>query len=253
MLFFNCPRQFYYKKVLKLPDDGDKKYGQAGSVVHDMLDEYYRSKFHSIKLNNIFDNKWYKKYSLPEVIDKKRNINTYKSMFLKALKLKLRITMTELVIDFNDFKYIIDGVTLSPISHNDTGDNINPNVSKNIISRNNKFITIIDWKTSWEKSSFNVNDYTMQLRCYAWGYYRKYGIIVDKCIVYYLNTGETIKIKPNIDTITKTEKFFNSVINRINNANGLGIKHYPCKKCDDFCPYVKRCMEDNNIICQMPT
>ena len=226
--YHRCQREFYYNKILKLPDGGDKTFAIAGNVVHNIIEDYYNKKIVN-DLSTEFDIRWRKK-GLPEMIDieKGKGRVSYKKMFHKALMLRLYLSHVELRILFPNFLYIIDGV-------------------ENAGNDNN----ILDWKTSYCKNRWNEPEYTLQMKCYALGYYRKYGVLPNKCTVYYLNTGEIIEILPDMTMIKETDLFFSSILRSIESKHGKGIEVYECcDECGRFCPYKERCAQDNNVDCK---
>lgn len=158
-MFWKCPKSWYYKYVLDIPRVEDLKYAHRGNVVHNCLEVYYPDKTMPIEeLKELFEAEW-KKYKLDETSLRNKKDETW-LMILNGVNLDLDVTSTELKVFFPDVVGYIDVVD-----------------SKNGI--------FYDWKTS-TRSEENEASYPLQLKYYAYLYFRKMGEAPKKGKVIYL-------------------------------------------------------------------
>lgn len=151
------------KYVLGIPGVEDYKFAHRGSVVHNVLESYYKNKSLTTKnLKKLFEEEW-KKYDLENTSIKKLKNQTWE-MIKKGYDLNIDNTSTELKLEYPDIIGFID-----------------------LVDENTQ--TLYDWKSSTRREE-NEKSYTRQLKLYAWLYYRKYSKLPKKLVVVYLKYEE---------------------------------------------------------------
>lgn len=181
-LFIECPRTWYFKKVLGVPGDEDLKYAHRGSVVHYTIEEYYKNGYTEINdsLKEYFRDQW-RKHKLDETSLKTQYDNSWR-MVENGIGYGLNITDVEEELVFDDARGFIDA-----------GDKDD--------------LVITDWKTS-TRSEHNEKSYKAQLVYYAWLYYRKHGVVLKGAQVKYLKYSDersTLSVQPTLAAIKKAE------------------------------------------------
>ncbi len=212
-MFWTCPRSWYMKYVQKIPGIDDLKYAHRGNVVHHCLEKYYPDKtMTTAEVKVLFETEW-KTFGLDNTSLKNKKDETW-LMILRGMELDLDFTSTELKIWYPDVVGYIDAV----------------NTKKGIYS---------DWKSS-TLSEHNKNEYTMQLKYYAWLYYRKFNKVPIYCNVYYLKytgTKGEFGFTPTTEDIENAKKWHYKTRERM----GYFIDHPerlpPFNKGYFFCPY----------------
>ena len=200
-------------------------YADAGNVVHDCLEHYYKvSRDINIILEMFYD-KW-REFKL-ENTKLKDQIEDYKQMVMRGIKLNLHVTDTERLIEYDDVKAFID-----------------------VVDDDNLILS--DWKTSKRYMEERVvnnkveyyckkdEEYLMQVLFYGWLYYRDRGIVVKKGKVYYLRyDGDlgVIEQEINYEKIKEIENWYNDILKEmeyyIENPNKLP----PFNTNYMWCPY----------------
>jgi len=171
------------KYVQKIPGIEDLVYAHRGNVVHHCLENYYPDKKMSIpEVKEMFNKEW-KKFKLDNSKLKNKKDETW-LMILNGINLDLYVTSTELKIYYPDVVAYIDVV-------------------------NSRDCIISDWKTS-TRSEHNEEEYIMQVKFYAWLYYRKFGELPSRTDVKYLKYSGTkaeLGCSPTMDDIKEVEKW----------------------------------------------
>jgi len=188
-----CRRRWFYRKVAKLPDSGDKSYAVAGSAVHDALEVYYTLKHKRVGTYAEWEAAALAKFHETWKKDPPRLGNQeYIAMMYAGMKARdafgneLDLTSCELQIFFSDFLGFLDGYD-------------------SFYEEDGRKGLIIDWKTS--KLGRKDYEYTQQLISYAWLHYRKFGYLPARCTVYYLrDMSKPLTIVPTMDQIRKYEE-----------------------------------------------
>lgn len=243
--FVDCNRRWYYSKVLQLPDTGEKIYADAGTVVHNVLEAYYKEgKKHTLEqIRAMFLEQWAK-----HKLGKSLSEDKYWEMTMCGIKAKfpedgewkdkdLQLTSCEFEVFYPDFLTRIDGV----------------NSFYEDPKHPRKQGLILDWKTSKRKSDKD-RDYTDQLLAYAWSYHRKFNVLPAACVVYYLQGNTQLIIHPTLEDIQIVEKKYdliNGIIEdklkvkeditqfqRVSNTQS----HKDCY----WCPYKEQCAVADN-------
>ncbi len=248
--FIECNRKWYYKKVLQLPDDGDKKYADAGTVVHDTLEAFYNENRTSLagqpaavaqpfleKYRSVFDTNWAKYQPRLEK-------ETYWRMVDNGMHASspdgapLHLSSCELEIFFPDFVAYIDGVHSFYTSSDPSREGL-----------------IIDWKTSSRKAEKD-KQYTEQVLAYAWMYWRKFHKLPAACVVYYLkNHNDRLVVIPTMADVMKIDALYKTVEGDMEML--LPFKDEPSKftrvsatqdapECY-WCPYKTQCSAPDDI------
>lgn len=213
MLFWNCPRTWYMKYVQKIPGIEDLVYAHRGSVVHNCLEEFYPEKTKTIEeIKELFESEW-NKYKLSESKLKNKKDETW-LMVLNAMQFDLPATSTELKIFYPDVVAYID-----------------------LLDTENGVIS--DWKTS-TRSVHNEKEYMMQVKFYAWLYYRKFGELPTRTDVKYLKYSGTkaeLGCAPTMEDVEAAEKWHNETRKRMNYYIEFPEKLPRFNNSYFFCPY----------------
>ena len=186
-LFETCPRTWYYQYILKVPSVSDMCYADRGTVVHKSLEKYYSKKENSIEEIKEFFNLSWDKYKLDDTKLKTKKDESW-LMVINGIRLDLDVTSTEFKIYYEDAVGYIDVI----------------NTIKG---------EIFDWKSS-TRSKFNEEEYTKQLKYYAWLYYRKFNKLPTTSGVKYLKytgTKQALDITPTMENIKEMEDWNNGI------------------------------------------
>lgn len=211
ILFWNCPKTWYYKYILDVPREENLEFAHRGNVVHKCLEEYYPNKILSIeKIKDIFNEEWHK-FKLDDTFMFRRKDESW-NMIKEGINLNLNITQTELEIVFPEVKGYID-----------------------IVNTNNH--SIYDWKTS-TISEHNKKEYLMQLKFYAYLYYKKFNIVPNHLEVFYLkDTTEKLIVKPNLTDIKNVNNFIIKTQNKMQEFIKYPNKLPKFNTNYNWCPY----------------
>jgi len=215
-LFEQCPRAWFFSYIKKIPSISDMSYADAGSVLHKVLEKFYKKEITDInKLKDEFELQWGKKKFNDVVANKKES---YWLMVLNGVNLEKEFTSLEMKIFFPDVVAYLDGVN----TQNDE---------------------IIDWKSS-TRSKENEEEYKKQLTFYSYLYYRKFERLPKRAIIYYLkysgSKGE-LSITPTMEDIKQIEDWHFKIREEMGNII-LDKKTPPrCSECFFFCPYPNLC------------
>ncbi len=232
-MFSSYPRQWYLKYIMKLPEDSDMSYADGGTVLHKVIEDYYNGDLKDIDaIKNLFEKQW-KKYDLDNALwlrDKvdvtlsKKMKSEYWLMVLNGINLNVEMTHQEMKIYYPDVVGYLDGVNV--IVHH-----------------------IRDWKSS-KRTKINEDDYRLQLKFYAYLYYRKFEVLpTDLCVHYlrYVGSKGELHYIPTMEDVLQME-----VWHFTNNASmeKMSTQLNPppiCKNCSDntFCRYKDYCMNEN--------
>jgi superfamily II DNA or RNA helicase len=198
--------------IQKIPTISDYTHAHAGDVVHKILDSYYSGQKDINIIKDDFERRW-KAHKLDEGILKYKK-DEYWGMILTGVNLNIMLTSTELKIYYPDGIAFLDGV-----------DTINDR--------------ILDWKTS-TRSEENESEYCLQLRMYAWMFYRKFNRIPKECAIFYLKySGSRGQLLFNftMDDILAAEKWYNDILQQMEYYIANPNKLPPFNKDYFFSPY----------------
>ena len=215
----HCKRWWYFLKVKNIPVISDMCHADAGNVVHECLQTYYNNKEITLDIiKQSFEQKWkHKKLDISKIKHKKDN---FWVMTLDGINLNKEITTTEMKIYYPEIVMYLDGV--NTLGHE-----------------------IYDWKTSSQRNEENEREYKKQGLTYAWGYKRKFGVVPNKVIFYYLaltNSKREYIIQPTEEDIQNTESRYNKILEEMQEI--IQTKKMPEKcegHCHVFCPYKDIC------------
>lgn len=213
-LFETCQKQYHFKYVLKLPGtDAETKWVDFGSAVHEYAEDLIRD---TIKTR---DELW-AKYKLDGRMPRDEfelccdNIQKNVPSFAVA--------EDKIFISVGDFYFVgyLDVVT--------------------------KDDEIIDWKTGSYTSSKSA-EYSKQLWCYAYLFYRKYNRLPKVCKLYFPKSNKWVEKTYTLDDVAEVEKWIIStgtaIQSMINNSNSIWKKN--TKACF-FCAYKNKCLFQPN-------
>ena len=211
-VFETCPKTWYYKYVKKIPTADDFVYAHAGSVIHDVLENWYKGKYKDIlECKEYFLSRW-KDYNLPTSILKHKK-DIYWEMCLNGINLNKVVKDTELKLSFPEITAYIDAVCDEE--------------------------ELVDWKSS-TRTEVNEKSYKKQLKVYAWLYKRQTGKIPKKCTVYYLkynNSNKQLSFSFTEEDIKEIETWYNDILERMKNIRE-GKEEVPDWNFDyQWCPY----------------
>jgi len=188
--FENCPRCWYMSSIQKIPTISDYTYAHAGDIIHKILDKYHSGEKDIDVLKVDFERRW-ASYNLVKT-ELRFKKDSYWGMCLIGFDINVQLTSTELKIYYPEVVAFLDGV-----------DTIND--------------IIIDWKSS-TRSAENEEEYRLQLRMYAWLYYRKFGRIPNMCKIYYLKySGSKGELTFNftLQDIEEAEKWYTNILQQM--------------------------------------
>jgi superfamily II DNA or RNA helicase len=225
-IFNKCKRQFYFQYIKEIVAVGDMRYARRGNVFHSCAEFIIKNEKATVEqVKEKFEQVW-KEKKLDEDFKEKKD-ETY-VMILNFFNSHPLITSTELMVLLSAPEFV--GYL----------DSVNTNIDE-----------IYDWKTSTFMTGKSEIEYKDQLGRYAYLYYRKFGRMAKKCIVYFVKyfPVKTVEYIFNEDDIFKYEQeMFNT--NKYIEENKGNIEAFPrCKdqgfECNVFCPYGNEC--DNKI------
>lgn len=190
-MFSLCKKCWLWAYVLKIPQCvQDMCYANAGTVIHKCMDKYYTEKCDVQTIKDHFNMMWDKFYLSSSSIKHKKD--EYWVMCLNGMQLNLPLTSVELKIFYPEVVAYLDGV-----------DTVNDK--------------IIDWKTS-TRSEENEHEYRLQLRLYAWLYFKKFGRIPKECSIIYMKysgTKSVMSFNFTEQDIQEAEKWFYDILNEM--------------------------------------
>ena len=223
-----CPFQIFCKISNQAKDHTDNSWGDAGTVVHTVI-EYYYNHLHEVPLNlayielrHVFDGLW------DSVETKDLDIETYWLCVINGVKRDVKYTELEYKFEF-----------LDPVNFLGYAD---------VMDRETH--TIGDWKTSTYKSK-KVKTYEEQLKIYAWAYWKKFGIIPDAWVLFN-KIDRLIPFKYNINEMNAVEQLMidtKKEIDRGLESTDLRTQEKIFTRCPNrqncfFCPYKTVCSTD---------
>ena len=215
--FEGCKRQWYYSYVKKLPQVSDMSYADRGTIVHDILENWYSNKYTNIDEAKVSFQKSWEKYKLDDSFLKLKKDETW-LMIINGINLHKKVTSTELKIYYPEIIAYLDVVN--------TDDD-----------------ELSDWKSSTRREE-NEASYKKQLTLYSWLYKRKIGRIPKKCTVEYLkyegSKGQLI-FSPTEEEIQHIEEWYNNILIEMDKVKKEGKVPPMCKECTFFCPYKNLC------------
>ena len=179
-MFKDSPLDYFYKYVMRFKEeDNEKKWLHFGLGVHEVLEDYYSGK--------VTD--W-----------QKHTIKTYDKYKLKGR------------MNFDDFKKnVINGIALA-WEQTDLEEEMHVDVFPevgfigyiDVLDKKNH--TILDWKTGTYTKE-KEEDYKSQLLCYAWMYWRKYGIVPSECCLFFTKSSKRPAFKFTLNQVIQFENF----------------------------------------------
>jgi superfamily II DNA or RNA helicase/CRISPR/Cas system-associated exonuclease Cas4 (RecB family) len=218
-----CPFSMYCKITKQDMDPVDAKYGDAGNVVHHVLQYYYENLYEIkvadalIELQNVFNGLWEEQDLQNTDLIKEQ----YWISILNGVKKDIKLTHCELEIEF---KKPFPFVSYIDVANTETH-------------------MIGDWKTSTYKSS-KLAEYKNQLLFYSYAYYRKFGIIPNAWVLF----NKTNKLFPFKFAEKELKDFENEML-----AYDIEIKERlkrqdfprtPSRDACYWCPYKTICSTD---------
>ena len=219
-----CPFRFYCKATEQEQDDDvDVSYGNAGNVVHQCL-EYYFKNLHDVdiplalvELKNHFNNLWESTKIENPGIDK----DEYWLSIINAVKLNLHPTHLEYEFKLSTpFNFIGYADVMNTDEH-----------------------WIGDWKTSTYKSK-KLEAYKEQLRFYAYAYYREHNVI-PMTWVFFTKSNKIFKFKFPLDSVLAVEKELLAIKDEIDlRIADMKFERNASRNNCYFCPYKKVCSTD---------
>ena len=214
-LFRDCERHFFYAKILKCPisDRVETKWGRFGNCVHDAIEN-------ADNPNYSFDDFWikYKMFDTDmskeialECVERALRSATYKNLKHKERKVEFpwRGMNVKLIIDAEEN----DG-------------------------------SIVDWKTSTFDRK-KVNDYRQQTIWYAWGIWKKTGIVPPKVKVMFVKYDMPVfEWEVKIEELQKFELHIIEVLEQLQTKKEFDDYRLNNKSCF-FCGFKKKCRADS--------
>jgi superfamily II DNA or RNA helicase len=209
---------------MKLKEDSDFCYANAGKVVHSCLEMYFSKQITDIQLlKELFNKEWEKpEYSL-QLSKIAKLKDEYWLMVLNSREHDITSTDTELKISYDDVLAYIDSVDLNSL-------------------------ILDDHKTS-KRDEKHEEEYKNQVIFYAWLILRKYNKLIKTCNVrYYKYIGEKSlqTIYPTQEDITKIETWYNNTLKEMEQLSITKVCPSKCKECNPWCSFTKQCSAEDN-------
>jgi len=250
-MFRNCPRSWFYKYVLELPEV-ETIYQVRGKAVHTVCEKFFDYKppgglsFKQLKgeladrAQHLFDAAWKE-----EGISEKFGDETYNETWEIILKfLQLRNWEMEVIYNkygesskawnwtkpkFREF-YVLDE------------DLMVQGYIDSVIERDGETI-LVDYKTGSIYKFMLKDDYTLQLYIYAMLYHTKTSILPDYVALEYLQYGKVVSIPVHPVFLEEAEKIIRFTREKMKSVN---IKDYRREKSGlcKFCSFKERCDTD---------
>lgn len=226
-LLKGCERSFYYSYIAKLlPEETIRCYGNAGTVVHDTIQNCHNKSIEETK--KFFDNKW-GSYNLSttnkDPFGRLMQKEKYWDSVVRAKKIKYNILRFEELLKFQS-KHLIKGYADAIVQFKDG-------------------IGIIDWKTS---SSINPN-MVNQLKFYCYLYYKKYRVIPKRGVLEFLKIGKKIEYEYSMQDVKDIQKMLDDFIKNIYSKKSFedwkpsqeGLESDMTRGACFFCPHKNKC------------
>lgn len=219
-VFNKCKRWFYYQYIKKISVPSDDRHARRGNVFHKCAQYIVNSNPSIEEIKTFFANKWHE-YKLEDFNEHKDETYT---MVINFYNCKPLLTSTELevLLPTPEFVGYIDGV----------------NTNEDIV---------IDYKTSGWYNGISETEYKNQMGRYAYLYFRKFGRLPKKVIVYWVKffPFKTVEYIFTEEDIFKYEQEIFAV-DKFVEENKDNINVFTCckdegKECNIFCPYENEC------------
>lgn len=236
-LYRESPLTFYYQYIAKVQPTNKVVtcYGDAGSVVHEVLNKYINDK--NIDIDEIFDKYWYIKYKLDKNVGLNNQVMNYDDY-----KQAVRNGIEFLNSLGNDCKLISESkITIPFIDNSYMKVNVTGVIDLQIISDNE--YKLLDWKTTMNDNDDN-SEIKNQLLHYAYLVFKNYRRIPDEIIIKYLRSGKTISIKIDEKDIFAYQDYLRKLVDEIF-EKGENIDNYEIGNIDSpFNIYCNLCYEE---------
>ncbi len=236
-LYRESPLTFYYQYIAKAQPTNEviTCYGDAGSVVHEVLSKYINDR--NINIDEVFDKYWYVKYKLDKSIGLNNQIMNYEDY-----KQSVKNGIEFLDSLNNDYKLISESKITIPFIDNDFMKvNITGIIDLQIISDTE--YKLLDWKTTMNDNDDNGN-IKNQLFHYAYLVFKNYRKIPNEVIIKYLRSGKTTSIKIDEKDIFAYQNYLRKLANEIF-EKGEDINNYEIGNIDSpFNMYHDLCYEE---------
>jgi superfamily II DNA or RNA helicase/CRISPR/Cas system-associated exonuclease Cas4 (RecB family) len=223
-VYNSCPFRFYCKVSDQEQDgDTDVSYGDAGTVVHKVLEYYFTHLIDTEftlalnELKNHFNNLWEQANIQNVAIDK----DEYWLSVINSLKLNLHPTHLEYEFKLSvPFEFIGYADVMNTDEH-----------------------WIGDWKTSTYKAK-KLETYKDQLRFYAYAYYREHNV-VPMTWVFFAKSNKIFKFKFPLENVLAVETELKKIALEIEERfKQMKFERNASNTNCYFCPYKKVCSTD---------
>ena len=228
----SCNFKFYCKVTQQEKDsDTDQSYGNAGTVVHNVIQYYFEADLADIELELALvelKNKFNEEWEAFDIQNPKINKDEYWLCIINGIKLKFTYT---------DFEYKFEGTLKFPefeVEYIGYGD---------VVDFENDILG--DWKTSTYKAS-KVRDYKDQLKFYAWCYWKETGRVPKECWVYFNKTTKPpFKFYWTQEQLLEVEqKIYETHKGILENFKKMSFERRPSRTNCFFCPFKGVCSTD---------
>lgn len=222
---------FYYNYIVKESPDTitNKVYGDAGNVVHELLETYIENPNLIYDDEMCFTEKWNSKNLDSEKGFTNKPINT--TPYLNAFKLGVM----KLKNIYNKGKLNPESEIILPFR-----DNINLKGYIDLVVKTQDEVILVDWKTS---SSIDDGDsFKTQGLMYFTLYYLKHSILPKKIVFEYLKIGQQVSYEFSFEEVKEFIKYLNKVVDEII-EKGFDITKYDIGNIDSpFNSHYKKCI-----------
>jgi len=232
--FKKSPLVFYFNKIINAKPDTkiNGVYGDAGTIVHNLLEEYHNDG--DIDLLELFNNKWFEEdLSVRPGFNKKTlNSKQYFDCILKGKELinnnyNIINVEEEIVLPFYDDEIL----------------EVNLKGFIDFVAKDGDDIIIGDWKTN-----SRVGDFSIHAKMYFLLYYKKHGILPVRAVYEYLKIGEVKVYKFSIEEVMSFERELIKFVLFIRKA-GYNIEKYESGDFSGpFNPFLKKCLNRDSFV-----
>ncbi len=230
-LFKKSPLIFYFQYILKSKPDTRviTVYGEAGKLVHSLLNKYNDDD--SIDIMSLFEEKWVEKKLHVKNGFNNRPLNNH--VFKNSLeKGKSLINNVYDNIIMSEEKIELPFVEDDKVSIKLKG-------FIDFVAEKDENIIIGDWKTN-----SSVGDFTNHAKMYALLYWKKYKVFPKKLVYEYLKINETITYNFTKEEIMIFEEELKNFVKKIK-ERGKNIKRYELGDINfAFNCHKKKCLEE---------
>jgi len=264
--YYKCPRKYWYKYIKKIPEPKTEA-TIRGTIFHKVLEDFYDiiqpKKFKGltfVQIKDFFQN------ALMDLLQIEWNKigKDYENVFSSE---ESKDYLFEETKEFLDFYAVKEAYKVYQFLKNNKPEdkwfelNFNsrfkPKSREEYISTESvhgyidktinlfgKGIGIVDYKTSKTNLPYYLDkSHMIQLKVYAFLYYKEHNVLPTYGSIYYAREGETVYYEVKKEDINEVERMIKEILNKEEKIENFPKK--PSKLCD-FCFYKEMCDAEKN-------